>query len=212
MAFVKTTWVANGPPGITAAQLNRMEAGIADSFGAVQTITAATGFSFTGLDGENDYAYDFTFVGKCVGAMTVDHGLILRPNNDSSGANYATSSYWRWYQDPAGTFTSGGGIGQSGATGIELGQCNWFTPMALIIHSRILTASGQKRVASSTSTGGRSDADARKMRLEQYGHWADQITAINRLDFAWVQMQPNMPAPQAGCSITGRAILRRLTM
>lgn len=74
MAFVKTVWVDRAPPGISAAQLNRMEAGIFNAVrgqaedalrvvrghvGATGTIAAGTGFTIA-RNGVGDYTITFT--------------------------------------------------------------------------------------------------------------------------------------------------------
>lgn len=211
MGFLKTAW-ADKVTAVSAVQLNRIEQGIADAFGTTQSPNAAQAISFQSLDGENDYGYDFTFLGRLVGNPTIDHGLLMRFNNDATVANYSASDMWRWYQDPLGTLASGEVTSFANQSGLLVGQCNWSAIGSLIIRARILAASGQKRVVAADYTFARGDNDGRHMRGLVYGHWADTATAINRLDFALVQNTTNYPAPNAGVGLTGRAILRRLTV
>lgn len=213
MPFVKTTWAANALPAWDAAQANRIEQGIADAFGTTQALAAVQSFSFAALDGENDYGYEFTFIGRVVGsnASGIDTALLLRPNGDTNTANYTTTEFWRWFQDPIGTFNSGGGAGMSGPSGIWLGGSNWNDAGGLIVRSHILTATGQKRIASGDYTFARAN-DARRLRAQLYGYWYDTTTPVTHLDFALRQNTTNFPAVDAGVSLTGRAVLRRLTV
>lgn len=64
MAFAKTTWVDGGAPSISAAQLNRIENGIADLYaykGASKRVDFnGTNWDLTGLDGDTHKGYDIT--------------------------------------------------------------------------------------------------------------------------------------------------------
>lgn len=213
MPFVKTTWQPGRAGGtqFTAAQMNRIEQGIADAFGTTQAITNAQAISFQGLDGESDVAYEFSFFGRISG-NTVDHALILRPNNDTTGANYSTTTMWRWWQDPVGTAMSGVLLTTGTPTGIQLAQTHFSVGGAFFIRARVFAATGQKRPVTSDYTFIRSDADARHLRGLPYGHWSDTASAVNRIDVALVKAAASFPAPEVAAVLNGRAVLRRLTV
>lgn len=113
MAFVKTAWVDRSPPGITAAQLNRMEDGIADANGVTTDFNAQTvDYDITGLNGDTDMGYEVI----CIGRIATSGLVAIRPNGDA-GNSYA-GLYNQTIRVASGAVSNG--VGATSFSGLQL--------------------------------------------------------------------------------------------
>jgi hypothetical protein len=123
VGFVKTTWVPGRAGGtqFTAAQMNRLEQGIADLYaykGAKRRDTLnATTWDVAGLDGATHKGYDLTITGL-YGAATDNSPYLTLVTPAQS---YTKSRMWEVQTDTADNTTSGVNTSRSGV-GVALGQ------------------------------------------------------------------------------------------
>lgn len=129
--FVKTTWVDNSDPAITAAQLNRIEAGILDAIQAWKTGTLAArpaanaasrywayfatddtgGTLYVNFDGANwtKVASGLSAAGGGASGPTIVRGAVNADGTVARGTGFTVAkiAVGRWdITFPAGTFTA----------------------------------------------------------------------------------------------------------
>lgn len=110
MGFVKTTWIDDSAPDLVAAQLNRIEQGIADLYaykGAIKKVDYnATAWDLTGLDGDTHKGYDITawglyaapsgecstYLTKITPAQTYTHSQGMYTGESNAGTASSTTS------------------------------------------------------------------------------------------------------------------------
>jgi hypothetical protein len=141
MAYVKTTWIDDTLPDITAAQLNRIEQGIADAHTGLAAVVPVVKWLFVGgseMRQERIGGFDWTVIETTTSTTyttltTAGPRLTVPLSGDylltgrvsaktaASGGNFAGFIFWTtgdptnttWQQHDAGTIPS---AGQHGAT------------------------------------------------------------------------------------------------
>lgn len=140
--FNKTLWVQDNPPYITAAQMNRIEAGIDAVTPKTLDLNGVNTGTFAGLDGVADKAYWIEGVG-----YLTNGNVLLKPNGAT--ANSFRNSVHSVYRVEDNTFTHS--VADMGINdGFALTSIDWGLPgdftFTGIIQSRRIPGSSPKTI------------------------------------------------------------------
>lgn len=127
--FNKTLWVQDNPPYVTAAQLNRIEAGIDAVTPKALDLDGVNTGTFAGLDGANDKGY----VIEGTGYLAVGTAVYLRPN--ASLANTFRTFSHQAFQDESSQTHSIAAYGSADA--FTLGGADWGLAGHFIVHAMV---------------------------------------------------------------------------
>lgn len=209
MGFLKTLFTPGSLPAFDASEANKMGQGIADSFGAQQSLNAVQGFSFTGLDGDADYGYELTLLGRINGSTSGTYVIVARPNGDAAQTNYPQTTFKRFYQDPLGTIQDNAFVGEPATVlGMTIARTAFVPQGYMMSRTRLLVPTGVKRMMMSECLW-IGNGDNRAIEHLTHCYYTDAATPITSLSLALLTYMH--AAPPGDITFTGRAVLKRLT-